>query len=535
MILALVPLLLRRWGDVMKYYDRYSNVIAENNAVLLHESAVKCSVAQSGIYTDEGTTPITTSGTEFKYFYTDSFEDAKRLIVDIEGTEREEGHSYAAYYFWIGELLTGEDTSVITVYNASSVTSGVVSDNWNISVERPVAEGRRLVIMWVRDYTEITRFVATIAQNNNGVSPLVGVASCTPLLSGILTSEEGTFSNLIYDFPQQTDAYATETKGALNISSDEFLDLYYNTWVGKHRNGYTVSKRSIGKDQSNTYDMYEYTFTPKSYTYKILLTSGVHAYELSGMFGLAWFMKRFMQVVDGEVSDPGFEYLMNHVCIKCIPIQNPWGFNQNPKTYYNVNKVNISRNFTFKFPDGTDAWENKPVEHTNTEWKGDAPFSEREARNLRDWVDENWDAIFWIDCHTDETSASYDIDTRYRATKDESGNDDRFTAGIKNAIQVVGQHILDDYGVTPVFYPATLNPIGLDDVNTGYSGLTYAQMTYGMWQNTVEQSPERLTWGTAKMNEGSDITEYAIQLYAYLFGILPYNIDAETWIRSLVN
>ena len=49
------------------------------------------------------------------------------------------------------------------------------------------------------------------------------------------------------------------------------------------------------------------------------------------------------------------------------------------------------------------------------------------------------------------------------------------------------------------------------------------------------QAPSNTLWGTALNNESGDITEFAVTVYCYLFSVLPYNIDAETWISSLLN
>ena len=51
---------------------------------------------------------------------------------------------------------------------------------------------------------------------------------------------------------------------------------------------------------------------------------------------------------------------------------------------------------------------------------------------------------------------------------------------------------------------------------------------------TIEQAPGNTLWGTSLNNESGDITEFAVTVYCYLFSVLPYNIDAETWIQSII-
>lgn len=515
----------------MKYYDRYGNLILKTNNIPL----VKTDFSHlSSIYSDEGSTGMTFDNDSY-YYYSDTFSEDTIVDVEIAGTPSTHD-TYRAFYVYAGELISGGGDNTIVAYNVTRFTNtSIPSANWTANTKLTIKSGRRLVLLFYRPYTELLLVQAKKHEDENSVQEFAdSIGSHIPVFSDVLSSELIDFTPLIYDFPMQTDEYIANPYNHLEINDEEFLGMYYDNWIGTHRDGFKITKKSIGYDQTGQYQMYEYDFRPKSYTYTILLTSGLHPYELSSTFGLAWFMQRYLQVIDGEIQDAGFEYLRKHVRIKSVPILNPWGFNQNPKTYGNVNGVNINRNVTFKWADGTDAWTHKPAQpDSEWEWKGTAPFSEQETKNIRDWVTENQDAIMWIDCHTDSRDSRYDVYALYRGTTDANNEYDVFTLGTRRARNALIEHMRTKYGIA--------NPVDgsregtWDAIVDGYGITNYGQMEYGIWQNTIEQSPARTTWGSSELNEGVDITEYAVSIYAFLFGALPHNVDAETWIRSLMN
>ena len=69
----------------------------------------------------------------------------------------------------------------------------------------------------------------------------------------------------------------------------------------------------------------------------------------------------------------------------------------------------------------------------------------------------------------------------------------------------------------------------------GSMRLVWGEKVAGIPGMTIEQTPGNALWGTSLNNESGDITEFAVTVYCYLFSVLPYNIDAETWISSLLN
>ena len=341
-----------------------------------------------------------------------------------------------------------------------------------------------------------------------------------PLLSDILTSKTQPI-DAIFEFDSAPNDWVTDGTGKfLDVSTDDFYDLFYNNWVGNHADGLTVTKTQLGMDQSGRYPIYEYDFCPQNYTYTVLLSSGMHTYELSAHFGLAWFMKTYMRQVDGESLSDGFEYLRKHVRIKVIPISNPWGWNQSPKKYGNCNGVNINRNFDYETDDGGSAWEQFPVQTDEWNQKGSAPFSEAETRILRDWALANPGAYFWIDCHTGLNLGPWDNFIYY-------SSDDKYVDKIVEGLSALEERIKTKY--------SKQNPT--KEVRIDHSGsirLRWGEKVAGIPGMTIEQTPNNTLWGTAINNESGDITEFAVTVYCYLFSVLPYNIDAETWIQSII-
>lgn len=342
-----------------------------------------------------------------------------------------------------------------------------------------------------------------------------------PLLSDILASETEDIDT-IFEFDSAPNDWVTDSTGkVLDVSTEDFYDLFYNNWVGNHADGFTVTKTQLGMDQSGRYPIYEYDFCPQNYTYTVLLSSGMHTYELSAHFGLAWFMKTYMRQVDGENLSDGFEYLRKHVRIKVVPISNPWGWNQSPKKYGNYNGVNINRNFDYETDDGGSAWEQFPIQTDEWNQKGSAPFSEAETRILRDWALANPGAYFWIDCHTGLGLGPWDNFIYY-------SSDDKYADKIAEGLSTLEERIKTKY--------SKQNPT--KEVRIDHSGsirLRWGEKVAGIPGMTIEQTPNNTLWGTALNNESGDITEFAITVYCYIFSVLPYNIDAETWIQTLLS
>lgn len=357
--------------------------------------------------------------------------------------------------------------------------------------------------------------LAQIEQNKNDISRLseeIGDlsqlsaygSSVTEILlklisGGTITPEENAILESYNIFVPQnvSDEWNTgEPSGkTLDISTEEFLELFYDGFVTTPPDGMTVTKTSIGKDKSGSYDMWEYDFKPTNYSRTILLSSGMHTYELSASFGLANFIGHLYT----DTGNEAFDYIRKNVRVKVVPIINPWGFNQSPKTYGNVDGVNPNRNFDF---DGV--WSSFPVyTPSQNEWnvKGEHPFSEAETRNLAKWVLDNWNAEFWIDCHTGLGYSDKDLWIYYLS-------DSVILNGIDGAVSKIEAWFKETYGSDCV----TTRTID----SAGSIRHHWSNKIAGIPTMTLEQAPERTTFGTSNNNDSGDISNYSTNISTFV-------------------
>lgn len=311
--------------------------------------------------------------------------------------------------------------------------------------------------------------------------------------------------DLIHDFTAFSTDYSTETSTprVLNITQAQFYNTFYDLYLGYHDN-MLVTKKSLGKDESGLHEIWCYDFIPYTAKKKILLSSGMHTYELPASFGLARWIKEYM-----ESNADVFQYMRENVQVSVIPIVNPWGFNQNPKKYGNINGVNPNRNFD----DWNGVWEDfpeyspDPTAQNYNEWnvKGSAAFSEKETQVLCDWLKDNTDADFYIDCHTglNNSAQSYG-DIWYIYTSDNVN-----ASKLTRAATAMGGHIQTTYSKTPK----------IDAVIDAQNSIKqrYGTAVIGVPTITIEQPNAGDTaYPTVPNNCPTAIKEYATQIHAFV-------------------
>lgn len=311
----------------------------------------------------------------------------------------------------------------------------------------------------------------------------------------VLTSFE-----MFYPDDATSDYQVTDGKN-LSLTPDQFLALKYDGYLTNPPQGIAVTKTSIGKDSTNTYDIWEYTFKPNNPKRKILLASGEHAYETTATFGLALFLNH-VYVID---DNPAFAYIRNNVEIRVVPIFNPWGWNQAPKTYGVSGGINPERNFNYnglweQFTSSGDTW-NK---------KGSYPFQTAETRTMAKWQMENQDADYFLNCHTDETGSSYDLWVDYM-------NNTYAVTAILAALDKNKAEFKTKFGQT-----ARVNQVSTSyPNNTGYG-------MHGMWNIrcvkatgfTVEQAAHNTIFGNGNSNSAGGINNYSSVLSTYVMEML---------------
>ena len=165
----------------------------------------------------------------------------------------------------------------------------------------------------------------------------------------------------------------------LNPLAEEYPDYVYKT--------------TLGKDTSNTYNVYKYELIPDNYDRTVIMLANVHGNEYTSFFGLCRFVDDLCR---NYSTDSNLYFLRHKVKLVLVPIVNPWGFvNSNRR---NVNGVDLNRNTSYRWDEYTS--ENGQV--GGKYYKGTHPFSEKESQYIKIIVDESIDdnLVGFIDLHT---------------------------------------------------------------------------------------------------------------------------------------
>ncbi len=194
--------------------------------------------------------------------------------------------------------------------------------------------------------------------------------------------------------------YQANEQIAWNPTERTVDDIYgiYDALVTAYPNN--VTKESLGKDQSGTYDIYKYTFKPEypeaqhnnKHLPKMVLVSGIHGLERWSIYALAQLMKNIYTDTTGNEI---LEYFKYNVEFVIIHLANHWGYIQS--TRWNSRGVNINRNFDYN-------WVSSGTAAFTKDYEGTAAFSEVETQYIKKVLYENLDAIGVIDCHTHDTT-----------------------------------------------------------------------------------------------------------------------------------
>lgn len=294
----------------------------------------------------------------------------------------------------------------------------------------------------------------------------------------------------------QTDQYAGNT-----MNADQFIALY-DAMLGKH-GSLTVTKELIGKDQSNSYNIYKYIFEPVNYERTILISSGMHGIEITPMFTLLTIMQNMISAdSDAEL----FKYLREKVRIIVVPLQNPWGFSQSPRVYPNSRMVNENRNFSIK-----SEWEDFDApaygDTSNPfKGKGTAPFSELETINMRSVLYEYMhDIDFWFDLHS---SMGWDYDYYVQCNSDDKYMHDAIADALSNSIEPYLKNVAGISAIKGLF----------NDPDTALK-LHYTYKVLNISCCTVEMTPAR--FGGSECGS-ADLKMYQLQFCSYLIAALNY-------------
>ena len=256
-------------------------------------------------------------------------------------------------------------------------------------------------------------------------------------------------------------------------------DLYYKYDELANAHPTYVSKKLLGKDATNTFDIFEYTFKPEIPTHqapnyqdmpKILMTMGTHGFEkLATYMPAVFFQKLCNNWADNEV----YEYFRWNIEFKIIPLVNPYGFTHPSRV--NGNNVDLNRNYDHNWEAHVPANTDDPLRSTA---KGDAPFSEAESQYVRDFLIANQDAIYYVDWHNHAGYRdSYDKLAWQVATHQDTVDLSKDTLG------QVTRNFKKRY---PTLVPETVNYMGFTNQSIYGTSANYAYNVQGILSTTTE-------------------------------------------------
>lgn len=260
--------------------------------------------------------------------------------------------------------------------------------------------------------------------------------------------------DFVWEPPYIPSSKLGENGTPLNWEPERHLDAFFNPLVD---NKY-VTKKNIGKDETNEYNMYAYTFEPEHYTKTILVTCCIHGNETTGFFSMANILN---MLVNEWHKYAQLAYVRKNVRLIVVPMVNPWGFANQIRE--NVNNVDLNRNFDYN-------WENiKTVDPSKANYKGEKPFSEAESQNIRDLVQSIDNLNAHLDTH-DIISVANDYCLFYPRWSKQANNE---MAQLINELSDKG-----DYIVWGSSYLSSLsNWVGIENNTTSYLSELYEGRT----------------------------------------------------------
>lgn len=178
--------------------------------------------------------------------------------------------------------------------------------------------------------------------------------------------------------------------GSSALGYNEFMQETWEDLRAKHPN--YIKRSAVIRDTSDTFDIYEYTFTPDNYEKTVFLTAGIHGDEYESFWGLYYFMK---YIAEESHKYEQLRDLRHNVRFVIIPILNPWGVENRTRATSRVGNANNNYDIFHRAPE----YEAPAGTHA---------FSENEALAVKLIADKyNAEFDFFADFHTDPYNPEY--------------------------------------------------------------------------------------------------------------------------------
>lgn len=224
---------------------------------------------------------------------------------------------------------------------------------------------------------------------------LVGATNLTPEQQAQARENIGAVNKQYVD-----DAVADYYHSKIVPISDSDLNIFQNVLKTNHMYAYYANlkaeKNTLGKDASGK-DINEYVFSVGDYNSgtvrgnkdnvqkpKFLILSGIHGDERAAVFAVEKFFEDFV----AGLNLPS--YFKEGAIFKVIPVANPYGFDN--KTHLNKNGVNLNRNFDYQ-------WDKNNEDGVLNTHIGSSAASEAETKVIAQWLNDNKDAIAFVEVH----------------------------------------------------------------------------------------------------------------------------------------
>lgn len=130
----------------------------------------------------------------------------------------------------------------------------------------------------------------------------------------------------------------TDMETLRNYTSDQFVTNVYDSLMALYPT--YITKSIIGKDSTDTYNIYQYIFCPDYPEQTIYLQAGVHGNEYDGWIGLGNLMKL---ICNHWTEHEWLAYLRWKCRIIVVPIVNVWSVSQPTRVRRNANNVDLNR------------------------------------------------------------------------------------------------------------------------------------------------------------------------------------------------